>query len=62
MCGRDIFDESIVSEIPKELIGKHVLVQNENDENLGLGIVKVGGSRITIKNVIDRGDFLRREK
>ncbi|MFT4311176.1 MAG: hypothetical protein ACMXX7_00965 [Candidatus Woesearchaeota archaeon] len=54
LCGRDVFIENIEKERIKSRI---FLVQNEKDENLGLGIEKES----MIKNLKDRGDFLRRE-
>jgi len=54
LCGRDVFEDSIIKKKAEGL----VLVQNENDENLGFGKTK-GNS---IKNILDRGDFLRRER
>ncbi|MBR9677451.1 hypothetical protein GOV04_04880 [Candidatus Woesearchaeota archaeon] len=56
LCGRNILPESITKKIAKK---GTVLIQNERDENLGLGKYENDG---TITNLIDRGDFLRREK
>jgi len=59
LCGRDIFRKAIV--------GGHfireglILVQNTKNENLGLG-KKVHDGQVSIKHIIDRGDFLRRER
>lgn len=54
LCGRDVFEKNIL----KNDATKHIfLVQNENDENLGLGMFTRG----MVKNLMDRGDFLRRE-
>lgn len=59
LCGRNVFLDNILKDASKE---KVFLVQNEKDENLGLGIkTKVKGKKV-IKNLLDRGDFLRREK
>ena len=55
LCGRDAFANNIVNSNVKNGL---VLVQNEKDENLGLGLLNEKG----IKNILDRGDFLRREK
>ena len=55
LCGRDIFKESVTA--PNEGL---FLVQNYNDENLGL--CYVNRRKKEIKNIIDRGDFLRRER
>ena len=40
------------------------LVQNEHDENLGYGKItaELGSARAEIANLLDRGDFIRREK
>ncbi len=57
LCGRDMFKEGI-----KRLNGKGlVLVKNELNEILGLGKV-VNKGNVVIKHVLDRGDFLRRER
>ncbi len=59
LCGRDIFPENVLK---SNTSGKVFLVQNEFDENIGLGMrSKIKGRRV-IKNLLDRGDFLRREK
>lgn len=54
LCGRDLFKDSIKTEMKKGL----VLVQNKDDENLGYGMLRDG----FVKNLLDRGDFLRRER
>lgn len=59
LCDRDMFPESIIKDTSK---GKTFLVQNERDENLGLGKRISKGNKTIIKNVFDRGDFLRRER
>lgn len=53
LCGRDIFGSSINKNIPKG----YIIIKNEKKEILGLGY----GTNDLILNVIDRGDFLRRE-
>lgn len=58
LCGRDIFPENIIRNKSKEKI---FLVQNEKDENLGLGMNTKSKGKKIIKNLIDRGNFLRRE-
>lgn len=56
-CKRDVFQENII----KKNVEKGIcLVQNENDENLGYGILQKG-KKIMIKPLLDKGDFLRRE-
>ncbi len=58
LCGRDIFADSVLKQNVNN--GKLVLVKNESDEVLGLG--ELTGRKVAIKNLLDRGDFLRREK
>ena len=59
LCGRDVFEESITQD---NSTSKTVLVQNQRNENLGLGKKTKQGKKTTIINIIDRGDFLRRER
>lgn len=54
LCRRDVLRQSIMKSNAKQGL---VLVQNEHDENLGYGEIK---GKI-VKNLLDRGDFLRRE-
>ncbi len=61
-CGRDLLGKAVrKTKIKKGL----VLVQNFRGENLGYGKI-IGDLRekdkIVVKNMIDNGDFLRREK
>lgn len=63
LCGRDLFGKSIIrSNVDSGL----VLIQNEHDENLGYGkiISKVDTktSKVVVKNILDRGYYLRRER
>ncbi len=57
LCGRSIKKANVSEGL--------LLVQNLRDENLGLGKVvnnlKIK-DKVVVKNVIDRGDFLRRER
>ncbi|MEM4259873.1 MAG: hypothetical protein QXG00_01405 [Candidatus Woesearchaeota archaeon] len=64
LCGRDIFEEGLINadNIKKFEEGSFVLVQNKNDENLGMGRIEIKNAQTVIKNIIDRGNFLRREK
>ncbi|MFQ5620245.1 MAG: hypothetical protein ACE5FT_00205 [Candidatus Nanoarchaeia archaeon] len=55
ICGRDILDSK--ANFPDRTI---VLVTSENDEVLGYGIFWEG--KISVKNILDRGDFLRKER
>ena len=58
LCGRDVLEEGIVSGRFKGL----VLVMNEQGENLGYGkIVEKKGKKI-IKNILDKGSYLRIER
>lgn len=67
ICGRDIFRKGILkgSNLKK---GNFALVLNENNECLGFGklIMNLRGvpdsKEVAIKNILDLGDFLRREK
>ena len=54
LCGRDVFDKSIVKRNVESGI---VLVQNENDENLGFGKLSSNG----VKNILDKGVYLRKK-
>jgi len=61
LCGRDIFAGSVIkANVPSGL----VLVVNRNMEVLGYG--KITGridnlDRMFVKNILDKGDYLRRE-
>ena len=64
VCRRDVFGQGIVKANEKK-IGELVLVQNENDENLGYGKIIADLSnkdKMVVKNYFDKGNFLRREK
>lgn len=62
LCNRDVMGQSIIKVNMKSGL---VLVQNEADENLGygkiVGDINSKDDTIVIKNILDRGDFLRRE-
>lgn len=60
LCGRDLFTKSIISRGVPTRRG-FVLVQNSRDENLGFGLAKRRGN-VAVKNLLDRGFFLRRER
>jgi ribosome biogenesis protein Nip4 len=66
ICGRDIFKGGISRFNGSKRKGDLTLVVNEFGECLGYGrIVGTMGEReetVVIKNVLDLGDFLRREK
>jgi ribosome biogenesis protein Nip4 len=65
LCGRDLFTSSILSFTPPIKKGSWMLIQNDQDENLGYGEVNASltfGKKDVVGNLLDRGDFLRREK
>jgi ribosome biogenesis protein Nip4 len=66
ICSRDIFKEGLVEVYGSKNRGVYTLVFNRRGECLGFGeIVKdldKAKSGVVIKNVLDVGDFLRRER
>jgi 60S ribosome subunit biogenesis protein NIP7 len=61
LCGRDVFAKSVLKANVKSGV---VLVANKGGEILGYG--KITGSldkkdKVYVKNILDRGDYLRRE-
>jgi ribosome biogenesis protein Nip4 len=65
-CGRDIFREAIVKVMGSKHKGDAAIILNEFGECLGFGTLMEGltGSEgnVAVKNVLDVGDFLRRER
>lgn len=64
ICGRDIFRSGVVKVMGSKRKGDYTLVLNEFSECLGFGRIMgdLGGSeKVAIRNVLDVGDFLRRE-
>jgi ribosome biogenesis protein Nip4 len=65
ICGRDVFGSGIVKVMGSKRKGDATLVLNEFGECLGFGNITgdLGGSgeKVAVKNVLDVGDFLRRE-
>ena len=65
ICGRDIFQEGIVKSMGSKLKGDTTLVLNEFGECLGFGKIvnrfQVPNNEVMVKNILDVGDFLRRE-
>ncbi len=59
LCGRDVFEKSMFKMNVKTGI---VLVQNKRDENIGLGKLDKEKGSILLTNLLDRGDYLRREQ
>jgi ribosome biogenesis protein Nip4 len=66
VCGRDIFKQGIIDTVGSGRKDEHVLVVNNRDECLGYGIIVADLDKIerglAVENVLDIGDFLRREK
>jgi ribosome biogenesis protein Nip4 len=66
ICGRDIFKQGIVNIVGAGSKGEHVLVLNKRGECLGFGRIVCDLSKtergLAVKNILDIGDFLRREK
>ena len=66
ICGRDIFRRGIEQVLGSGKEGDHVLVLNGHGECLGFGkVVSDLGKKkngVVVKNILDIGDFLRREK
>jgi ribosome biogenesis protein Nip4 len=60
LCGRNILGASIASN-PNRLHSGFVLVQNEQDENLGFGFFKQEGKDLILRNILDKGNYLRME-
>ncbi|MGA2386368.1 MAG: hypothetical protein ABSG33_07535 [Candidatus Bathyarchaeia archaeon] len=65
ICGRDVFGSGVAKAMGSKRKGDAVLVLNEFGECLGFGRITgdLGGSaeKVAVKNVLDIGDFLRRE-
>ncbi len=57
LCGRNVLSDSIARN-PNKLFEGLVMVQNENDENLGYGVFKKEDTLI-IKHILDKGRYLR---
>lgn len=66
ICGRDIFKRGIIRVEGSRRKGDFTLVLNRHGECLGFGVIledldKIGKG-VAVKNILDIGDFLRREK
>jgi ribosome biogenesis protein Nip4 len=67
ICGRDIFKQGILkgNNLKK---GDYTLILNEHNECLGFGKIMLNlrgvpdAKEVAVKNILDIGDFLRREK
>lgn len=65
ICGRDVFKKGITKVYGSQNKGDYTLVLNEFGECLGFGRVSekltIQADRVVINNLLDVGDFLRRE-
>jgi ribosome biogenesis protein Nip4 len=67
ICGRDIFKKGIIKDCNLKK-GDYTLVMNDHNECLGFGKMlinlraEIDLNKIAVKNILDIGDFLRREK
>jgi ribosome biogenesis protein Nip4 len=67
ICGRDIFKQGILNDTRLKK-GDYALILNEHNECLGFGKVtlnirqEIDVKKVAVKNILDIGDFLRREK
>ncbi|MBX5321819.1 MAG: hypothetical protein QHH12_03435 [Candidatus Bathyarchaeota archaeon] len=66
VCGRDIFKEGILKVEGSTKRGSYTLIFNKHGECLGFGKLTKNLSQIksgvAVENVLDVGDFLRRER
>ncbi len=65
ICGRDVFQRGILSVVGAPREGDHVLVLNQYSECLGFGRflgVRAKRGEVAVMNILDLGDFLRRER
>lgn len=66
ICGRDIFKRGIIKVEGSRKKGDYTLVLNKHGECLGFGVIlqnlDVAKKGVAVKNVLDIGDFLRRER
>jgi len=67
ICGRDIFKQGILK-VKGSRKGDYTLILNEHNECLGFGKIMCNlreesdANKVAVKNILDIGDFLRREK
>lgn len=65
ICGRDIFKRGIKNVVGSKNRGSYTLILNMKSECLGYGKILHNldkpGKGVVIKNILDIGDFLRRE-
>lgn len=66
ICGRDVFSEGLVKVMGSRRRGDVTLVLNEFGECLGFGKIldaaQDSAGKVAVENILDVGDFLRRER
>lgn len=68
ICGRDVFKQGILKLMGTKRKGDYTLVLNEHKECLGFGKIlhdihkEREANKVVVKNILDIGDFLRRER
>ncbi|MEM3616575.1 MAG: hypothetical protein QXN95_00175 [Candidatus Bathyarchaeia archaeon] len=66
VCGRDIFKDGVLEAYGSRSKGAYTLVFNSYGECLGFGKIErdldKAKSGVVVKNILDVGDFLRRER
>jgi ribosome biogenesis protein Nip4 len=67
ICGRDVFRKGVTRFMGSQRKGDFTLVLNEFGECLGFAMIvldvgEVGVDKVLLRNVLDVGDFLRREQ
>ncbi len=58
LYGRDIFSKSARHLYKEADVGDRILIVNENNECLGIGVLNKG--EVLVKNIMDRGWYLRK--
>ena len=65
-CGRDVFRQGVVEVSGSKRKSEYTLIMNEENECLGFGKILSNfnqqDKRLVVRNVLDIGDFLRRER
>ena len=68
ICGRDVFKQGILKANVAKRKGNYTLILNEHNECLGFGKIlrnirnEKDTNKVVVKNILDIGDFLRRER
>lgn len=65
VCGRDVFKGGIIQIVGSKRRGDYALIINQRGECLGFGKILCNldeeKCKVAVKNILDVGDFLRRE-